>query len=394
MIGFRFENPEIYNLTDPVLRETPLADCNFAMLFAYMHRRFGQPFIPGDDYKDLSASWIITTPDPDLALLVRPSLSGAWNSFVLMARHGVKQPRPGEARYAEYEHAYRIALLDLLRPVNVRDQSFNAMGKLDDDDDLISYDENRDEADYAVPFHPSCGWAMPQGLFGNDAWQKLCMHLRDLGDGDLLAGRDAFLRDRNSHAIRQLRNERNEIVPAIVVAMLSWTDKHQDLIKEIDLDPARIEEGRALFSGIQASDADALGQLGKTDEAQDACAACISKYLNTFDHPIPTILKERIDAARMNLLLQGKWEQMLEACNGKLPRIDCLNAWEINEKQEISELRAMPDRFRQAGYDRLAGFAEELISDKQGMTIFSYLVMRAKSETEKGADVPDSAPGI
>lgn len=220
MTAFRFESQDFHSLTDPVLRRTPLAGCDFAMLFAYMHRRFGPPSIPGDDYKDLSAGWLITTPEPDLGLLVRPSLSGAWNSFTLMAEAGAGRPRPGMPDYARFEDAYRAALVDLLRPVNVRDQSFNAMGKLEDDDELMACDERKDEPAYAVGYHPSCGWAMPEGLFGNGKWRDLCTHLRILGDGDILAGRDAFIEERRSKLIDRLKADPDDKPRTVVAGIL------------------------------------------------------------------------------------------------------------------------------------------------------------------------------
>lgn len=78
-----------YSLDDAVLGGTPLKKCQWATLFAYMHRRFGPPHIGGDDYKDLSASWMLTTPDCEVFVRVNPSLSGpgfSFSPYLLMPR--------------------------------------------------------------------------------------------------------------------------------------------------------------------------------------------------------------------------------------------------------------------------------------------------------------------
>lgn len=387
MTKLRLEDADTYDLTDPVLRETPLANCDFAMLFTYMHRRFGLPFIPGDDYKELSAGWLITTPDPNLTLLVRPSLSGAWNSFVPMVTSDLGQAILGEAKNSELGEAYRAALLDLLRPVNVRDQSFNALGKLDDDDVLMSHDESSGEAIYAVPFHPSCGWAMPRDLFGNAAWRRLCTHLRGLGDGEILMGRDLIIRECDQRVIEQLKREANRDIPAIVAALLSWMNERQDLVNAIGLSPTWIKAGHALLQDINAAKPEALSRIGNPDE-QDRFAERVATYLTTFDHPFPTAVKNAIQTARVKHILDAKWATMLDSCGGVLPRI------EYPEPYSTEGLRAIPEKLREAGHEPMAAFAEDLLRDDQGLTIFSYLVARAKAMTRQSEPEPESAPGL
>lgn len=193
-----------YSLDDAVLDSTPLKKCQWATLFAYMHRRFGPPHMGGDDYKDLSASWMLTTPDPDVFVRVNPSLSGPGFSltpYLLMPRHATERAhRASELdlpadRVAAIRKAYRVTLLDLLRPVCVRDHHINALGQLGDsalDQALVECDDDESNA-YELRFHPSCGYAMPLGLFGGKEWPILCSLIRHLGDGDLEAGRAKVL---------------------------------------------------------------------------------------------------------------------------------------------------------------------------------------------------------
>lgn len=188
-----------YALEDPVLESTPLKDVDWSTLFAYLHRRFGPPHMGGDDYKDLSAGWMLTTPDDRVFVLVSPSLSGpgfSFSPYYLKSQEESPALRslvlPSE-RIEVVKAAFRSTLLDLLRPVGVRDHLINAMGELGDsesDQALQDCEEgNVDGSPYIVERHPSCGYPMPSGLFGGKEWATLCTVIRELGKGDMQAGR-------------------------------------------------------------------------------------------------------------------------------------------------------------------------------------------------------------
>lgn len=117
-----------YRVCDEILYGTPLRDVGWAELFAYMHRRFGPPLLACNDLaKHLSEPWALGTPDPDVVLLVAPSLSGPAFSFFVTVRKGLTRADLKD-RAAQ---AYRTTLLDLLRPVWMRDQAMNAMGEVE-----------------------------------------------------------------------------------------------------------------------------------------------------------------------------------------------------------------------------------------------------------------------
>lgn len=193
---------------DPVLDQTPLKDSEWSTLFAYMHRRFGLPHIGGDNYKDLSAGWMLHSPDPAVFLDVSPSLNGASFSFVPRllqseTRHTGDLDLSAR-RIAEIRKAYKVVLLDLLRPVCVRDSYINALGVLGDnplDEALLAYDERNDRHVYAVEYHHTAGYAMPLGLFGGDDWPTVCALVKNLGDGDMAAGRKALIQRLQQPAI-------------------------------------------------------------------------------------------------------------------------------------------------------------------------------------------------
>ncbi len=190
-----------HSLSDKfVLNHTPMRDALWAELHAYMHRRFGPPNIPGDDYKDLSAAWMLDSPNPDVFILVRPSLSGMWHSFVcFLAAPKDETPSARCEREAvpEYREAVRSAfaatLIDLVRPVCVRDQSFNPLGIVGDED-LMEWDEDQEKYPLGADYHPSSGSVLPYGLFGSEAYYRLCSILHAIDPDDSVKALDRLLK--------------------------------------------------------------------------------------------------------------------------------------------------------------------------------------------------------
>jgi hypothetical protein len=85
--------------------------------------------------------------------------------------------------------AYRAALLDLLRPVAVRDSHINALGRIAGDSALLAWNEAASDYLFAVDRDPSAGFGTPPGLVGGEDWGRFCALLRHLGDGDTSVGR-------------------------------------------------------------------------------------------------------------------------------------------------------------------------------------------------------------
>lgn len=204
-----------------------------------MHRRFGLPNIPGDDYKSLSAQWLITTPDKDLFLMIAPSLNGpdfSINPMIAASEEG--QPSimalawRGELpkrRRAAITRAYRDTLIDLLRPVCIRDQHINSMGKVDDDDPLLTY---------SVEYHPSCGTPMPPGLFGDDEWRHLCRLMGGLADGDIVKGRAALIDDLQGRVFDKAAGAEHAVKRLIVWAI--DRENRGDIARRLGMDDQQI----------------------------------------------------------------------------------------------------------------------------------------------------------
>jgi hypothetical protein len=223
-------------LDDEVLNETPMRKAGWATLFAYMHRRFGLPHLGGDDYKDLSAGWMLTSPDDGVFVNVSPALTAPGFSFTPYAALAPGQDasalRYGDSgvspeRGAAIRQAYKDTLVDLLRPVCVRDSHINALGAVGGtarDEALLAYDEENDRCVYEVRFHPSSGYAMPPGLFGGDDWAIMCNLIRDLGHGDVAVGRSALISLLHQRAIDEAAKAPWPVQRLMLLA--AWADRH------------------------------------------------------------------------------------------------------------------------------------------------------------------------
>lgn len=95
-------------------------------------------------------------------------------------------------RVTAIQAAYKATLLDLLRPVCVRDRYINALGEMGNsalDDVLLGSGAGDGANAYELRFHSSSGYSMPLGLFGGSDWPTFCSLLGQLGNGDHAAGR-------------------------------------------------------------------------------------------------------------------------------------------------------------------------------------------------------------
>jgi hypothetical protein len=100
----------------------------YGPLFAYMYRRFGIPQYGSDDLKDI-ALWYITTPDPAVALRIAPKPSSAIYGYAVDI--SIYNNRRDVEQVKAVQVAMKSALMDLLRPVFVRDVAINAAGRID-----------------------------------------------------------------------------------------------------------------------------------------------------------------------------------------------------------------------------------------------------------------------
>lgn len=219
-----FDNTELVDLEikDLVLETTALKNVGWATLFAYMHRRFGLPNVAGDDYKDLSAGWLLSTTNPKVYVKVSPSVGGPDSSFSIYFEQDSNNNenvnlaafKLSDVQKDEIKKAYRSTLIDLLRPVCIRDAKINALGELGDSDfdsKLLNYDEETDTYDFEVHYHYSSGCPMPEGFFGNKEWKTFRNLLSHLGNGDISAGRNSLMNSLLNEAFEEANKQTDQV---------------------------------------------------------------------------------------------------------------------------------------------------------------------------------------
>lgn len=268
-----------YESEEPALHATPLKDVSWATLFAYMHRRFGPPHLSGDDYKDLSGAWMLTTPDPQVFVRVSPCLTGpdfSLSPFYLKtaeeaaASHPMILPRDlAPERIEAMKQAYQTGLLDLLRPVGVRDHLLNALGELGESelDSMLAGDEEDEESPYIVERHDSSGSAMPVGLFGGTEWGGLCTVILGYGNGDVVSGRSKALEALRSPVFAEAASQSTAVKRlmlmadfnqrGLLLAGLQLTeDESTTLLSEIDILSRPDARESPLVSELKLEDVD------------------------------------------------------------------------------------------------------------------------------------------
>jgi hypothetical protein len=155
---------------DPVFGPVFGSEVPYGTLFTYLFRRFGYPNFGWDDLKDIGR-WVLTTPDKNVVLSIRPHpSSGVWAQFSILAAeeitdaiYGLNRHRQRPTRWEDLPEPFlgacaaaTKAAKELRRPVRVRDQSINPWGLID---------ERTYRGMYSTTWAKSAGY--PSGALGN-----------------------------------------------------------------------------------------------------------------------------------------------------------------------------------------------------------------------------------
>lgn len=366
-----------YALSCPVLESTPLKDSGWAQLHVYMQRRFGPGHIGADDYKDLGAGWMLITPDPQVFVEVCPSLSGAGFSFTSRCADPAVGEflRRGDAgvsleRIEAIKAAYRATLLDLLRPVCVRDHYINALGEVADDDELLCCDEEEEETDFEVKRHPSSGYAMPVGLFGGKAWGVLCALLDQLGDGDMTKGRQTAIERLQQTALDEIAQAR---WPVQRLVLLGCPDA----------------EGLAARLGLSAA-AWATFDAERQSLGQSALPALVDEMTDTALQDASTLLTrmgygdgdlpERVKSMRARKSTDDAWNELVAIAENDFPKEAITeNLWRLGE--ELPQV--LKARLQGRGREDLSNWVDRTLSRAGGLQALQQIAYHLESESEK-----------
>jgi hypothetical protein len=384
-----------YALEEKVIERTPLKDVEASMLFTYMHRRFGLGNLGGDDYKDLGAGWMISTPREDLCLVVRPSFNGPGFSFIPMIvtegrDRAALEDIAGERLQAMVE-AYERTLIDLLRPVCERDLDFNVLGEIDDEKNTLpqwlEVPEDDEDYDYdRLPrYHETCGLPMPDGIFGGKDWQRLLGILRHMGDGDIPRGMEALVRETGERAIEAARSARTELLPIVAAGFyLAQLDDAADLGARIGVpqgeDPRVTEFFRAAYGhGLPAAPSEWF--MGLTEGAILEAADLVDAF-GVGTYQMRKAVKEVSDTQRYT----REWGRFLAITGGEF-EFDLVPDEKWITTQSVDVFRR---NLAASGEIALSEWAEELAQDKDGTLALWKVLMALHSQKAAAANPPES----
>jgi len=97
----------------------------------YLYRRFGPPNAPEDYYKRVCCYWL-STASPDLDLEISIGYTVSINGYIVNDDIGyqyIREQRDNNTQLVDAVHHTAAAVLDLLRPVPVRDVYINILGR-------------------------------------------------------------------------------------------------------------------------------------------------------------------------------------------------------------------------------------------------------------------------
>lgn len=352
-------------IDDPHLEATPLKDVPFDTLFTYMHRRFGPPSLGNDTFKDLSAAWLLSTPDPELFVIVSPSLVGAHHSFSpYMTRSGqsphIERRSFSPERVEALTSAYRTLLIDLLRPVRVRDSQFNALGIVGDDDPLNEWDEETEEHTYGAPYHPSCGYNVPLGVFGTEAWTGILNLAVNLGERDLGRGLESLVDLGRRQLFETIAAEPEHV--RLLVAAGAVGPKHTMVLDGLGLgteQQALAGDVAAALLGLKTGPRpDFVMPEFTDDEARRA-----TDLLRALDIEAP--MKKSLGRYRFYQQGQRIWEGLLAVVGEDFPD----SAVPKRRWPNAEMITAMPAALREAGRDDIATYIEAVLTEDGGNDI-------------------------
>ena len=383
-------------LSDEVLQSTPLDGAGYGNLMAYMYRRFGQPTQACDAYKNLHPSWMLTTPREGLYLLVRPSVSGSWDMFVpyLEGDPRKRERLPGQpADVAKaLRDAYRAALLDLLRPVGVRDSLINALG-VAGDETRGEWDEDEDDDKPTVGLevepHPSAGKVVPRGLLGTDEWDRVADAARFLGGGDMLAGMDKVSAILAGPLADEVRALPGHVRALAIAASFGPNEARQRLVDASGLepgDPCVALVARAVWGRYEDGDDEAMPVFAEAD------VRLAGRVAGAYGLPFKgDELLERWEAAKRDrkeavaFLAVAGGEMAADYPDAALPRMDFPNS---------EDVAVVPALLREAGRDDVAAYAERLLAEDDGgqvLAMLLYNLARYRDRDAAGEDGPPEA---
>lgn len=376
---------------DAVLRASPMRDAAYATLFTYMYRRFGIPPLPGDDYKDLCGGWMLTTPSPSLIVLVHPSLTGTEFSFTPYYVRGRNDPpvrdvddlKLSAEEVSSLKSAYQTLLLDLMRPVGVRDSYMNALGDVDDDSSLLRCDKDGEYL-YEAKRHASAGFGVPAGLVGCKDWATLCALLAKAGDGDVVAGSAAVVAKLRAPVLAQAAAESLAVKRLIVlgsgadrVAIGPSLGLAADELERV-IDETALFYGQVDRDGAGSERARRLNAI--LDETPDAVADMAASYLARLAYE-PEKMSEPLNRALMDRAMHEAWTDLVASGDGEFPH----ETIPLESRDAADLHQSLRSNFEAGGHAGLMAWLDRTLARRRGPEALSWIVMHLRQMSKAEA---------
>lgn len=372
------------DLEDRIADGTPLKDLTYATLFTYLHRRFGYPSRGSDPYKDLSAAWLLSTPEPDIVIRVLPSVSGNNFTFTIYTtrERSPFKPEPiAREEQLRIAGAYRSLLLDLLRPVCIQDAHINALGEVEDDE-LLAYDEKEDEPLYEVKYAASSGYPILPGLVGTRTWEELLGQASFFGS-DRLDGLTAIVTEGRNRILAQIPNEPLDV--QVLIGMYTTLSRPDAPAIEIDFAP-EVPERIAALQAVLWKDARPTSE----DLAimNDAAVERAGTYLDAL--AVRDDLDKAARRVRATFRLYEVYEKITEACGNDFPE-------EVFEEKPVVwsafDVQNVVGRMKEGGHQALAETVERLFTTDPGPTARSLHGLHLQAMEHRKNSNPGPTPG-
>lgn len=371
-------------LEDRIADATPLRDVTYATLFTYLHRRFGYPSRGSDPYKDLSAAWLLSTPEPDIVIHVLPSVSGNHFTFTIYTtteRTPFKPEPVSREEQFRIAAAYRSLLLDLLRPVCVRDSYINALGEIDDDE-LLAYDEKDEAPLYEVKFAASSGYPILPGLIGTKTWEELLGQAAFFGS-DRLDGLTTIVTEGRNRIIAQIPNEPVDV--QVLIGMYTTLSRNNAPAIEIDFAPEVPERIAALQAVLWKNASPTSEDLAIVN---DAAVERAGRYLDAL--AVRDDLDKAARRVRATARLHEVYEAICDACGRDFPD-------EVFDDKPVlwndDDVQSAVARMKEAGHDALAETVERLFSTDPWPTTRCLHALQAQAIEHRKNRNPGPTPG-
>lgn len=367
-------------LTDLVAETTPLKDANYAHLYAYMIRRFGYPQFGGDSAKDLSGRWLLTTPERDIYVQVSPSLNGVVFNFqpviAIVDDDELSWEKLARSELERVAAAYRTVLLDLLRPVSVRDSWINAMGIVDDDSELLAGDE---EQPFIAPYEPTSTRGVPRAVIEGEAWWSMIAVINHLGGGDISTGRSALLTLGRQAIFEEFRCQNLDVR---LLASLGIGDGWEGLLFDAERDvyldggptpdlAERRERMKREIVAPVAGDGASVEALITSDMI--AKAVPLIRVLNP-----KSFLPQQLSMLQANRRLSTEWTALAHIVgSGEFPD-SC-----IPQRLDVKSLAELPDALDREGAAELAAWARRLTAEKDGLAVVFKIMLHLQMSSQR-----------